>query len=852
MFDIFVFVEALNTMFAIQAICASSEAARGVDLGMCSDDLLKCPCGPQSSARMFKVDIPIRRCSYFHQYKMFCKPCTKYNRSEVCGRLRHCDTCTGNQEGGCLTCPRNRYGRFCETECGCLNGGTCDQDGSCVCLPHYNGIRCEHGNECSCLHGGSCLPDHTCACLPQYEGPRCERQKRAFCGSPILSVHVRVQAEDFMEGSIATFSCPSSYVQIGHTSATCLPSGRWSASSPVCEFQCTVPEPRTHQAVEVIPTLIHTQGTRTVKLVREVQLSCRDGYAIDGIANLRCLPNGLWNAEVPNCVRTCNAPRQIQYGSFRGDNFLEGASVVYQCDEGYRMIGAAAVMCLDGKWMVEVPRCERRVECSPPRTIAHGVILSNETIHSVGTSVQYVCQEGFRLEGANATRTCLEAGHWSSEEPWCERDTLFTGHTCSTPEVPDHGSIKNLHYVQAFTEEVRLLFGCDEGYILVGNRERICKENGTWSGSLPQCVQVITCDDPGIPSNALRQVAVPEMRNSRRSRLPGILRSGFDTPGNNRNTDFTLPEGKFRVYTKLIYQCESHFYRHAGSRRRRCRRNGTWSGRQPACVPICGKSATARLPLVYNGTVSSIGQWPWQAAMSRHLQDNYWYITCGGSLVSESLVVTAAHCVTHYLTDIPISVDDIAIYLGKQYRSDVLNSTFVQKRKVTSIEIHPHYNPGTYDLDIAVLLLDNPVTLTHYVRPVCLPNRFASESHLRPGTEGVVTGWGVTENSRNSEELRMTKVQTTTNTDCMDKYAQVGYPQTITENMFCAGQEDGSSDACEGDSGGPLVFPDTGADRKWYLEGVVSWGSPLGCGIELQYGVYTRVRNCLDWLSNFL
>ncbi|XP_021349165.1 limulus clotting factor C-like isoform X1 [Mizuhopecten yessoensis] len=833
-------------------VCRSAAGTRGVDLGMCSDDHLKCPCGPQSSARMFKVDISIIRCSYFHRYKMFCKPCTPYRVPEVCRRFRLCDTCTGGQEGGCLTCPHNRYGRFCENECSCQNGGTCDPDGSCVCLPHYNGTRCEQSTACGCLHGGSCLPDQTCVCLPEYEGPQCERRKRASCGPPSVFGHVRVNADSLMEGGVATFSCPSSYVLVGHATITCQPSGRWSAPSPVCEFQCVVPEPRAHQVVEVIPTLIHTNGAATVELVRELQLSCRDGYVIDGASNLRCLPTGIWNTEVPECVRTCNEPRHIQYGRYRGDNFLEGASVVYKCDEGYRMIGASTVLCLDGQWRVESPRCERRLECLPPRTIAHGVVLSNDTTHPVGSSLRYVCEEGFRLEGADATRTCTDTGNWSSPEPWCERDILFNGRTCSTPEVPVHGSIKNLNYVQAFAEDVRLLYGCDEGYILVGNRDRTCTGNGTWSGDLPRCVKVITCDEPGIPSNAHRQVVVPELRNSRGSRLPDILRSGFDSPDNDQNTDFTLPEGKFRVYTRLNFQCESHFYRQVGSRRRRCRRDGRWSGRQPACLPICGKSATARLPLVYNGTVSGIGQWPWQAAISRHLQNDFWYITCGASLVSERLVVTAAHCVTHYQTDIPISVDDIAIYLGKHYRSDVLNSTFVQKRKVTSIEVHPHYDPGTYDLDIAVLWLDTPVTLTPYVRPVCLPSQFVSERHLRPGTEGVVTGWGVTENSRNSEELRMAKVQTTTNADCMDKYAQVGYPQTITESMFCAGQEDGSSDACEGDSGGPLVFPGTGDDRNWYLEGVVSWGSPLGCGIELQYGVYTKVSHCLDWLANFV
>uniref|UniRef100_A0A182S864 Vitamin K-dependent protein C n=1 Tax=Anopheles maculatus TaxID=74869 RepID=A0A182S864_9DIPT len=112
---------------------------------------------------------------------------------------------------------------------------------------------------------------------------------------------------------------------------------------------------------------------------------------------------------------------------------------------------------------------------------------------------------------------------------------------------------------------------------------------------------------------------------------------------------------------------------------------------------------------------------------------------------------------------------------------------------------------------------------------------------------GIVTGWGATsENGAISTNLQEVTVPIMSNADCR----KTGYgPTRITDNMLCAGFDEGKKDSCQGDSGGPLhVIKQNSTDNVHQIAGIVSWGE--GCAKPNYPGVYTRVNRFGTWIKS--
>lgn len=247
-------------------------------------------------------------------------------------------------------------------------------------------------------------------------------------------------------------------------------------------------------------------------------------------------------------------------------------------------------------------------------------------------------------------------------------------------------------------------------------------------------------------------------------------------------------------------------------------------------------------PSIVGGAKADPGEWPWQVALvdgSNFVTDLYQSQFCGGSLVTEQWVVTAAHCV---YGDQPSAVDVVA---GIYKLTDPISSGW-QRKDVIQIIIHPSYNSNTHNNDIALLKLKTPVTIggTGASKTGLIPLVPASSGDFA-GINSWVTGWGATETQPNyPTELREVQVPIISNTLCNDSGH---YNGDITSSMMCAGFEQGGKDSCQGDSGGPLVV-DTGSG--WQLAGIVSWGD--GCADPGFYGVYTRVSVFTSWVNSYI
>ncbi|KAM3923121.1 trypsin-like [Leptodactylus fuscus] len=212
---------------------------------------------------------------------------------------------------------------------------------------------------------------------------------------------------------------------------------------------------------------------------------------------------------------------------------------------------------------------------------------------------------------------------------------------------------------------------------------------------------------------------------------------------------------------------------------------------------------------------------PWQVAI--YFFDKF---MCGGTLINEYWVLTAAHC---YFTNIQIR-------LGVHNRIESEGTEqFTYAEKICP---HKDFNTRTYDNDIMLLKLASPAILNEYVQiiPLC------STESLEEGTNGLISGWGSTTSPEDTypDVLMCLNVTTFSDDSCRQFYED----GSITDNMFCAGDLEGGKDSCQGDSGGPLVC---GSE----LCGIISWGDPV-CAQPNKPGVYTKVYNYLEWISHVI
>nr|XP_055153423.1 transmembrane protease serine 11D [Symphalangus syndactylus] len=226
---------------------------------------------------------------------------------------------------------------------------------------------------------------------------------------------------------------------------------------------------------------------------------------------------------------------------------------------------------------------------------------------------------------------------------------------------------------------------------------------------------------------------------------------------------------------------------------------------------------------IIGGTEAEEGSWPWQVSLRLNNAHH-----CGGSLISNMWIITAAHCFRSNSNPREwIATFGISTTLPKL------------RMRVRSILIHNNYKSATHENDIALVRLENSVIFTKDIHSVCLP---AATQNIPPGSTAYVTGWGAQEYAGHTvPELRQGQVRIISNDVCNAPYS---YNGAILSGMLCAGVPQGGVDACQGDSGGPLVQEDS--RRLWFLVGIVSWGDQ--CGLPDKPGVYTRVTAYLDWI----
>ncbi|MEV6649678.1 serine protease [Streptomyces sp. NPDC051219] len=225
-----------------------------------------------------------------------------------------------------------------------------------------------------------------------------------------------------------------------------------------------------------------------------------------------------------------------------------------------------------------------------------------------------------------------------------------------------------------------------------------------------------------------------------------------------------------------------------------------------AAISLQPTSASAAPPPVVGGVRAVQGEFPFMVRLS---------MGCGGALYTQTIVLTAAHCVNGSGNNTSITATAGVV--------DLQSSSAI-KVKSTKVLQAPGYN-GT-GKDWALIKLSKPINLPTL--------KIAETTQYNSGTF-TVAGWGAaTEGGGQQRYLRKANVPFVSDATCQQAYGS----SLVAGEEICAGyMAQGGVDTCQGDSGGPMFRKDNAG--AWVQVGITSWGE--GCARAGYPGVYTEV-----------
>ncbi|XP_075050457.1 hepatocyte growth factor activator serine protease isoform X2 [Mixophyes fleayi] len=486
------------------------------------------------------------------------------------------------------------------------------------------------------------------------------------------------------------------------------------------------------------------------------------------------------------------------------------------------------------------------------------------------SSLQTVLQNHCAMNPCQNGGTCINAPFRNTYNCWCPEE--FSGDDCEVAKCFDQA---HYQYYDVGDTWTRIHQGkveqctCQDSQIQchTGERYKACKMNPCLHGGACRLMvatgqTVCGCRDRYVGKycnidvrqkcydydNATEYRGVEKKSQSNQTCLRWNSDVLFNEVHTNTITDYILKGLGFHPFCRSLDNDDSPWcyvmkYNHVSWEHchiPHCRDKGRRIVQEDelfaATKPKCGKKHEKRVVArgrILGGQAALPGSHPWLAAI--YIKDDF----CSGSLILPCWVVTAAHCFAH-----SPKKSSVRVVLGQQYFNESTDVT--QTFEIDRYIFHDQYSVfKRNEHDIVLIKLKRKNNLcakkTQFVQTICLPEDGIS---FKDGYMCQVSGWGrMNEDATEySHVLQETMVPIVPDSKCSSPEV---YGYELSDNMFCAGYFDGSTDACQGDSGGPLACEQ---DKISYLYGIVSWGD--GCGKLNKPGVYTKVSNYVQWINS--
>uniref|UniRef100_A0A672PDF8 Complement factor b, like n=1 Tax=Sinocyclocheilus grahami TaxID=75366 RepID=A0A672PDF8_SINGR len=537
----------------------------------------------------------------------------------------------------------------------------------------------------------------------------------------------------------------------------------------------------------------------------------------------------------------------------------DGSIVRYSCSEGYYPT-VRIRRCIKGRWnplpQKKKPEC-KKITCPDPRSFENGDVYPYQRQYYVNDTTHYSCNSGYDFRGSG-TRVCQANGKWSGGTPVCGRNS----DNCPDPGVPA-GCTREGH---RFNIDDKVMYRCENKWTLIGSKERVCQENGQWSGTEPQCYADFTYDSPeeaseGFSSSLKSNLAVSQQHEgtgNQYGKKIQVTKGGkldiyiaLDVSDSIDEEDFKKAKGVIKTLIEKVYEIVYLYVFGMGDDVNAEDINDLKTDRgndkfffklqnlddlQKTFDEMIDEGTSVALCGLYrdydDGTEShKRHQYPWLAKISV-TRNNGKISNCVGSLVTSSFILTAAHCFRFEDTPERITVD-----LGIKVKDYIPHPRYdvAAKQKMGISEY--------YEFDVALIQLKEPVIMKLSLRPICIPCTKETSGALklsdREGTcrkhqEELMSAETVKASfmsvvGNSIEKKQITIKQGKWRDACVedakkaDGITAINAKDIVTDNFLCSGGIEPTVDdvACKGDSGGAtFVVP----GNRQVQVGIVSWG----------------------------